>query len=403
MMNIKGFDRNLCCCGVQFEVGKEYKIDLKEGNHPKLRTDTVYHYGKSLEDVDMYYTSNSYYDNRFCEIDVLGEELGEDGIYGSPHIKIVREIVGKELDDLRNNGSHNIGVFNAGHVNVGDHNKGTGNVGNKNVSDDNCGNDNDRYRNVGNYNKGTGNVGNKNVGDDNCGNDNDGYRNVGNCNKGTGNVGNKNVGDDNHGSNNDGSRNHGDCNEGSCNVGRCNRGDNNVGHTNIGHYNVGSYNGGYGNKGDCNLGNKNVGSRNKGNYNTGHSNLGSGNRGSYNVGSRNYGCWNVGDGNLGNFNATDNCRGWFCTEEPKTVLFNRPTDIPYSEFVKTDACRLLELLIMQLNTSAVEVGEVNHREHLSRVSNRWWRQLADDDRAKIRALPNFDWEIFTEITGILED
>lgn len=48
---------------------------------------------------------------------------------GSNHIKIVREIVGEELELMKNSGTYNTGLFNSGYRNSGDMNSGYMNSG----------------------------------------------------------------------------------------------------------------------------------------------------------------------------------------------------------------------------------------------------------------------------------
>ena len=91
-MNIKGTDKNMQCRGFQFEIGKEYKIETN-GEPLRLCSDTVFHYCKSLPQVHMFYDCRDT-DNRYFEIEVLGEEITDGEKCGSNHIKIKREIVG---------------------------------------------------------------------------------------------------------------------------------------------------------------------------------------------------------------------------------------------------------------------------------------------------------------------
>lgn len=126
-MKIKGFDKNLCCRGMQFEVGNEYKI---ETNKPlKLCSDTVFHYCDSLQKVHEFYSCEENENNRFCEIEVLGEEITDGVKCGSNHIKIVREIVGEELNNLKGLVNGNTGLFNSGDRNSGYRNSGNSNSG----------------------------------------------------------------------------------------------------------------------------------------------------------------------------------------------------------------------------------------------------------------------------------
>ena len=126
-MNIKGMDKNMQCRGYQFEVGKEYKIN--SGGRPlELCSDTVFHYCKSLSQVHNYYDCNNE-NNRYFEIEVLGEEITDGEKCGSNHIKIVREIVGTELDALKGLNGTNTGLFNSGDRNSGYRNSGDMNSG----------------------------------------------------------------------------------------------------------------------------------------------------------------------------------------------------------------------------------------------------------------------------------
>jgi hypothetical protein len=114
-MKIKGFDKDLKCRGFQFEIGKTYDTGA-EDNNLKLCTDTVFHYCDSLEKVHQYYNCDK--NNRYCEIAVIGKEIGDGEKYGSNRIKIIREIVGDELNILLGKINGNSGLFNTGHCNT---------------------------------------------------------------------------------------------------------------------------------------------------------------------------------------------------------------------------------------------------------------------------------------------
>ena len=154
--------------------------------------------------------------------------------------------------------------------------------------------------------------------------------------------------------------------------GEYNTGNNNIGKYNSGNCNSGDYNSGSCNSGDCNSGYCNSGNRNSGNFNSGYHNSGCYNSGDYNSGNYNSGHCNSGDYNSGNYNS-----GIFNSDEPFMRAFNKDTTIRYSDFRQS------------LDYSFYNLCE--------RIAN---KKLIDGDEEKIKALPNFDAEIFKEITGI---
>ena len=171
-MFIKGFDKNLRCRGMQFEIGKTYDTGYTE--NLELCSCKVFHFCKSLEKVHEFYSASAEENNRFCEIEVLGKLVEDENKCGSNKIKILREITGEELANLRGLKNGNTGLFNTGNCNTGYRNTGNFNTG---------------YRNTGNCNTGSCNTGYYNTG-----NFNTGYRNTGYCNTGYRNTGDYNTG-----------------------------------------------------------------------------------------------------------------------------------------------------------------------------------------------------------------
>ena len=223
-----------------------------------------------------------------------------------------------------------------------------------------------------------------------------GYRNSGNLNSGNFNSGNHNSGN----------RNSGDCNSG----------DGNTGNWNSGNWNSGEYNSGYWNSGDFNSGNLNSGNynsgvKNSGNFNRGNFNSGNNNSGNCNTGDYNNGCWNSGDWNKCNFS-----NGCFNTVESKIYLFNKPSEWTYWDWRNSMAYVILDNMpnnilehVMWENMTDEEKNAHPEAEiiggYLKKLNKfecniKWWRDLSDEEKAIIIAIPNFDKEIFKEITGI---
>jgi hypothetical protein len=135
------------------------------------------------------------------------------------------------------------------------------------------------------------------------------------------------------------------------NIGENCNGVGNIDDNNYGHYNTNNNNNGTSNSGSFNEGNRNSGSYNMGNNNSGWNNYGrdnsgwgncgDSNSGNYNVGYSNSGKLNVGDYNSGSFNICNYSSGLFCTETPKLIMFNKPTDITYYEWISTEAYKIL--------------------------------------------------------------
>ena len=291
-MYIKGFDKDLRCRGMQFEVGKEYSTGVADADI-SLCTNTVFHFCDSLRKVHTHYSVIPEEDNRFCEIEVLGALVSDGTKCGSNRIRIVREILGDELNIMRGSTNGNTGVFNSGDWNSGNFNSG-------------------------------------------------------------------------------------DCNSG------------------------------YINSGNRNSGNFNSGSRNSGDWNSGSRNSGDWNSGRCNSGSHNSGNWNSGDWNSGNYNS-----GFFCTNSPKLRLFNKETDFTMEEFIKTEWYAVLTSGKFNLTKWRAYTDEEKAQDERKRFIDgelitipykeacaNWWASLSEKDKAIIKTIPNFDANIFAEITGI---
>ena len=161
----------------------------------------------------------------------------------------------------------------------------------------------------------------------------------------------------------------------------------------------------------CNSGDWNSGNRNSGNCNSGDWNSGNRNSGNRNSGNRNSGDWNSGDWNKCSFS-----NGCFNTVSPKIYLFNKPSEWTYEDWLNNEARYLLnqipgDVLEYIYLSDITDEEKAAHPEaettggYLKILDNSecaviWWRGLSDRQKAVITAIPNFDKEIFKQITGI---
>ena len=169
----------------------------------------------------------------------------------------------------------------------------------------------------------------------------------------------------------------------------------------------------------CNTGNRNTGNRNTGDWNTGDWNTGNRNTGNRNTGNRNTGDWNTGDWNTGDWNKSSFNTGCFNTEEQKIMLFNKPSDMTYNDWLRSDARYLLnqipkdvvEWVYEEDMTDEEKVANPTYETtggylkvlDESECGQLWWGSLSDFQKNYIRSIPNFDAEIFEQCTGIKVD
>ena len=140
--------------------------------------------------------------------------------------------------------------------------------------------------------------------------------------------------------------------------------------------NSGDGNSGYRNSGYGNSGYRNSGDWNSGNWNSGNGNSGNGNSGYRNSGYRNSGDWNQ----------TDRESGAFNTSRPDTIrAFNQPCDIQVWDSAYKPGFLYFDIAKGQTYQEAFVAS---------------WESADTDDRERVRDLPNFDAEVFFEISGI---
>lgn len=147
-------------------------------------------------------------------------------------------------------------------------------------------------------------------------------------------------------------------------------------------------------------GTSNTGHRNTGYCNTGYCNTGNFNTGYCNAGHYNTGYGNAGHCNTGDFNLCNYSSGFFCTKEPKASLFNQEIDMLVAEF--RDSKYYRALLSSPFNLTEEINGELVKYTY-EEACAKWWAKMSEKDKKIIKSIPNFDAEIFEEITGIKEE
>jgi len=182
------------------------------------------------------------------------------------------------------------------------------------------------------------------------------------------------------------------------NTGLGNTGISNSGYSNSGYSNSGYSNSGYSNSGDSNSGDSNSGYSNSGDSNSGNSNSGNSNSGDSNSGDS-----NSGDSNSGDFNSTT----------PDVInCFNKPCkrvdwdNAPKPDFIyNVKVCEWIWWSKMTNKEKADNKDAFITDGYLKTVSYKDAWRIAYDNATKediklLKALTNFDANVFEEITGI---
>ena len=192
----------------------------------------------------------------------------------------------------------------------------------------------------------------------------------------------------------------------------CNIGDSNTGYVNSGNWNSGSFN-----SGSFNSGNHNTGDYNTGDYNTGYGNSGYGNSSNWNSGYHNSGYGNSGDWNSGDWNSGDWNSGYLNTPAQKySFIFNKQVEKSVLAQIKFPKFMSFTLTEWIPDSKMSQQEKNQHPEYATtggylkkytykeafRKSFEVARRKPDwpKQRQMLLDLPNFDAEVFEEISGI---
>lgn len=135
-----------------------------------------------------------------------------------------------------------------------------------------------------------------------------------------------------------------------------------------------------------------------------------------NTGKSCTGLCNTGNRNTGDWNKSSFNTGCFNTEESTIMLFNKPSEWTYRNWLNSDARYLLnqipkdvvEWVYEEDMTDEEKVAYPTYKTtggylkvlDESECAQIWWDGLSEADRNKIKSIPNFDIEIFEQCTGI---
>ena len=138
------------------------------------------------------------------------------------------------------------------------------------------------------------------------------------------------------------------------------------------------------------------------NYNTGNNN----------TGNNNTGCYNTGDNNAGNWNSSSSVSGYFNTESLKTIrVFNKECSVKeWGNASKPGFLffNLTEFVSFDNMTDAEKEQNPNHKTtggylktyEYKEAFKKSYESASQEERDLILKLPNFDPEVFLEISGI---
>ena len=140
--------------------------------------------------------------------------------------------------------------------------------------------------------------------------------------------------------------------------------------------------------------------------NSGNRNSGDWNSGDWNSGDCNSGNWNSGNWNSGNCNS-----GFFNTNEPFVRMFNKDTKLKKYEIDIPLFCHF-DLTVWVSHDTATEEEKEEHNEEIKTCGGflktldykeAWrlaWNKASKEEHLEMLKLPNWDNEVFKEISGI---
>ena len=168
------------------------------------------------------------------------------------------------------------------------------------------------------------------------------------------------------------------------------------------------------NSGNHNSGNWNSGNWNSGDWNSGDSNSGYRNSGDWNSDNHNSGNWNSGNWNSGNWNSGNWNSGYLNIDKPLLRIFGKETNFKLGDI--GDKLKFPDYFYFNL-AEWVEISEMTEEEkkkypHYSVTTGflrvfkykEAWKKSFDKaikkDVALTLEIPNFDYKMFEEISGI---
>ena len=135
------------------------------------------------------------------------------------------------------------------------------------------------------------------------------------------------------------------------------------------------------------------------------------NSGDWNSGNCNSGNWNSGDCNSGNWNSGNWNSGFFNSDEPYVRMFNKMTDKKRCDIDIPSWC-YFDFTVWVSHDTATEEEKIEHKTEIEicggflktiNYKDAWriaWNKASIEERKKLFDLPNWDNQVFEEITGI---
>ena len=160
----------------------------------------------------------------------------------------------------------------------------------------------------------------------------------------------------------------------------------------------------------ANTGKDCTGNRNSGDWNSGNCNSGNRNSGDWNSGNR-----NSGNRNSGDWNSTNYSTGFLNSAEQPLYIFNKPTDMSRNEFNNLLAIKAMNWKFENswwiYSDNMTDEEKKAHPEYettggylktvdFKTACSLMWENMTDDEKLAVKDIPNFDAEVFKEITGI---
>jgi hypothetical protein len=175
-----------------------------------------------------------------------------------------------------------------------------------------------------------------------------------------------------------------------------------TGHSSTGHRSTGDYSTGNYSTGNYSTGDRSTGYSSTGDYSTGDCSTGHSSTGNYSTGNYSTGNWSTSDYSTGHF-STEDYSGFGAFNKPCSVEEWKSAKKP--DFIRFGLTKWVDLSDMTHqekidNPSCETTGGYLRVYGYKEAWRKAWDSATDRDKELLYALPNFDAEVFKEISGI---